>query len=419
MHTCSGTSAEMDQSTTGRKSNSHIELFDVLRGIAILAVFSYHCLGTSFGIDQLPWVGLWRNFQVDGSLLFFLPCTYGWAGVAVFFAVSGFCIHLSHVRSGEKRFLRFFVRRFFRIYPPYLVCVLAFFFMPPWRSENVNTLGGAAQLISHILLIHNFSDRFFFGVNPAFWSIAVEIQLYVLYPFLLTLVSRFGWKKTLLGLAVLELFFRSLAAGYQVFTGHDTPRCLALPGFPLAYWLSWALGAYLADKHIRKEPLPFLRQPMWFWAVIATGSFLFRPTVTFSFIAFSLLTVIIIARCLNVQAQSRSRNFYGLSRTLQLVGLSSYSFYLVHQPIIRLTPMILHKLGLQSKFGPPATFAFCICLSPLILIASWSMYQILEKGSVRLGKEVLRLKLTRNVYLRSSQQRHLPPALTSGVQNNE
>src|SRR5260370_3541487 len=159
VHICSGICVDMDQSTTGRRGNSHIEVFDVLRGIAILAVFSYHALGTSFGFDHLTWVGLWRNFQVSPSFLIFLPFTYGWAGVAVFFAVSGFCIHLSHVRSGENGYLRFFVRRFFRIYPPYLLCLLAFFFIPPWRSVGVDTLVGAGQLISHALLIHNFDDH--------------------------------------------------------------------------------------------------------------------------------------------------------------------------------------------------------------------------------------------------------------------
>lgn len=408
----------MDQSTIGRRA-THIELFDVLRGIAILAVFSYHALGISFGFDQLSWVGLWRNFQVSPSFLIFLPCTYGWAGVAVFFAVSGFCIHLSHVRSGEQGYSRFFVRRFFRIYPPYLLCLLAFFFIPRWRPVGADTLANAAQLISHVLLIHNFDDHFFFGVNPAFWSIAVEVQLYVLYPVLLVLISRFGWKRTLLGLAALELFLRSVGAGYLVFTGNDTPRWLTLPGIPFAYWLSWALGAYLAEKYIKRETLPFSGQPAWFWALLSIGSFLFRPTVTFSFFAFSFLTVIIMARCLNARAQSLGRASYGLSRGLQLVGLASYSFYLIHQPILRLTPMILHKLNLQAKFGPPMTFAFCVCLSPLIFFASWWMYRILEKGSMRLGMKVLALELPPNVPFRFSQKSHAPPALASVVQKNE
>ena len=409
----------MDQSTTGPRANRHIELFDVLRGIAILSVFSYHCLDASFGFDKLPWAGLWRNFHVSPSFLIFLPFTYGWAGVAVFFAVSGFCIHLSHVRSGEKGYSRFFVRRFFRIYPPYLLCLLAFFFLNPWRSAGVATLDGAAQLISHVLLIHNFDDHFFFGVNPSFWSIAVEVQLYVIYPLLLILISRFGWKRTLLILAVLELFLRTVGAGHQVFTGSDTPWWLALPGTPLAYWLSWALGAYLADKYIRRETLPFSGQPIWFWALLSIGSFLFRPTVTFSFLAFSFLTVIIIARCLNARAQSPARHFYGLSRGLQLVGLASYSFYLIHQPILTFTFTILHKLNLLAKFASPTILAFCICLSPLIFLVSWWMYRLLEKGSVRLGMKVLALKLPPNAHFRSSQKSQGPPAIASVIQKNE
>ena len=126
----------MHQSGRSPVSANHLEIIDLLRGVAILAVFLFHCLGASFGFSQLPWNGLFPGLKVSATFFALLPCSYGWAGVALFFVISGFCIHLSHIRSGEKGFGRFFVRRFFRIYPAYLVCVLAFFFIPPWKSDR-------------------------------------------------------------------------------------------------------------------------------------------------------------------------------------------------------------------------------------------------------------------------------------------
>jgi len=71
----------------------HLPFLDGIRGIAILAVFLFHSLGASFGFDKLQWDGLFRDFDVSRSFLALYPFTYGSAGVAIFFVVSGFCIH--------------------------------------------------------------------------------------------------------------------------------------------------------------------------------------------------------------------------------------------------------------------------------------------------------------------------------------
>ena len=101
-----------------------IDFLDPIRGIAILLVFVFHSLGTAFGRDELPWGPWFRDFNVPGSFLLLLPATFGWVGVAIFFVVSGFCIHLSYSRLPQWSL--FLQRRFFRIYPPYLVALLFF-----------------------------------------------------------------------------------------------------------------------------------------------------------------------------------------------------------------------------------------------------------------------------------------------------
>jgi peptidoglycan/LPS O-acetylase OafA/YrhL len=81
----------------------------------------------------------------------------GWVGVPIFFTVSGFCIHLSYQRSRENGFKRFFTRRFFRIYPPYLLAVLFFGLIFGerlgwgWRTHDLAIfMGSLGQLGSHI-----------------------------------------------------------------------------------------------------------------------------------------------------------------------------------------------------------------------------------------------------------------------------
>src|SRR3954454_17663235 len=79
---------------------SRDNFIDILRGLAIFLVLIFHALGTAFGFDHLQWgSGLTPNFDVTLSFLLLLPATFGWTGVAIFFAISGFCIHNSYTRD--------------------------------------------------------------------------------------------------------------------------------------------------------------------------------------------------------------------------------------------------------------------------------------------------------------------------------
>src|ERR1700730_9917341 len=111
----------------GRAMKRHVAFLDSLRGLAILLVFTFHSLGAAFSRDTLPWGGWFQNFTGPRSFLALFPATLGWVGVAIFFVVSGFCIHLSFSR--QPRWASFFWRRFFRIYPPYLAALLLFAFV--------------------------------------------------------------------------------------------------------------------------------------------------------------------------------------------------------------------------------------------------------------------------------------------------
>src|SRR4029079_6537576 len=102
------------------------------------------------------------------SFLLVLPATLGSAGVAVFFAVSGFCIHLSFQRNPESR--DYIFRRFFRIYPPYLFALVLFAFIYPPTRLSFASLQDFTQLLSHLFLVHNFGSSTFNGINGAFWS---------------------------------------------------------------------------------------------------------------------------------------------------------------------------------------------------------------------------------------------------------
>jgi peptidoglycan/LPS O-acetylase OafA/YrhL len=264
----------------------------------------------------------------------------------------------------------------FAFIPPYAAAVLLFALVVPWTRINL-TLSGAVQLVSHLALVHNLYSNTYFGLSPAFWSIAVEVQLYFLYPVLLALVSRFGWKRSLIYIGALEITLRGICGVLLVSKG-TVP--LWLTGVPFVYWFSWSIGAALADAYISRRSLPFANQSLLLWLGIAVASTFAKPTAFFSFLCFSLLTAAAIAKLLHLE-RTRTPFPAFLSKYLQRIGLWSYSIYLLHQPFL----MFLH-VSTYPLLG------FLICLGVWFPIEAFSglWFKFFELPSIALGKRLLK-----------------------------
>jgi peptidoglycan/LPS O-acetylase OafA/YrhL len=365
--------------------DARIDFVDYLRGIAILGVFAFHAWGATFGPDPLTWNGWIRSFPSSRSLLFLSPLNFGAYGVAIFFVVSGFCIQLSFVRSNQTGFGVFYVRRFFRIYPPYLAVLLFFAFLFPTTRMGFSKLWDWAQLGSHLLLIQNLDNRSFFAISPAFWTIAVEVQLYLLFPVLVAIVARFGWRSTLLFVGIIEVLLRAFLGIYATVTGLEPP--LWWGGVPLMYWFSWSIGAALADAWQHERPLPFARSSPLFWVLLAIGANYVRPLAIFTFPLIAVSTATTMARFL-AGAKVRLSVPRWLVGSLRRVGLWSYSIYLLHQPLV-LAGRAVAKL-LQDRHMPSVSiFLMYISLFVFILPISVCFYRYCELPSISLGKLIL------------------------------
>ena len=144
----------LTQRSTSQSKSFHFAFIDSLRGLAVLWVFFYHAQGEVFGWNEARFNGLFR--QIDGFWdLILIPLRAGTLGVAIFFAVSGFCIHLSHQRLASKSWKVFFSRRFFRLYPAYLVILFVFVFASPLYHFSWHSGVKLRELILHVLSLHN------------------------------------------------------------------------------------------------------------------------------------------------------------------------------------------------------------------------------------------------------------------------
>lgn len=363
------------------RSDTHIPFLDSLRGFAIFAVFIFHCFYATFDFYELRWDGWFRNFNESTSFLILSPATLGWAGVSIFFVVSGFCIHLSYERSRQKNIFDFFSRRFFRIYPAYFIAVLIFSPGLLWRSSPLLSL---TQLIEHLLLIHNFDQNSIFAISNSFWSIAVEFQLYLLYPVVLFFVKRLGWSKTLWIIALIEIIMRTSAS--VSYSSYDAISELWTQGSPFIYWFSWSIGAASANAFLNKQDLPLSKCPIFLFPVLFLISVFFKPLVNFSFLFAALSTVSIISLFLREDQKPFCIIPNFVFTHFRNVGIISYSVYLLHQPIVEYISQIVGKLLPKTDLGLAIIYLICLVSWFPILSFSRLFYRTIELPSMQMGR---------------------------------
>ena len=154
---------------------------DGIRGLAALFVVLNHIFERAWpeypGANHAPFWAAWL--------------IYGRAGVAVFIILSGFSLGLGPARSGWrfKSIATYAHRRAWRILPPYWAA-LAFSLVMTWyvlAQPRLPVPDGKSVVVYGLLVQDTFSVG---SPNVAFWSIAIEVQLYVVLPLLLLLVRR-------------------------------------------------------------------------------------------------------------------------------------------------------------------------------------------------------------------------------------
>ncbi len=176
----------------------HIPALDGLRAVAILIVVWYHFWQQSW---LMPIVG---DFNLD-----WLPRN-GAILVDFMILLSGFCLFLPYAREmvyGEKAAgaLRFYRKRIARIAPSYYVSLLIvlFCFALPF-GEYASGTTFWKDFVPHLFFVHNLfpQSHIYTHLNGALWTVAVEVQFYLLFP----LLARFFQKKPVLTYAGMVTF---------------------------------------------------------------------------------------------------------------------------------------------------------------------------------------------------------------------
>ena len=292
---------------------------DGLRAIAVLAVVGFHA--------GVPWL------------------TGGFAGVDVFFVISGFLIAgvvADRQASGDFSLGWFWERRVRRIFPSLMAVLVVTTVLAAWLLLPRDFVTYARSMAA---VVFSLSNVFFWRTSDYFggedlirpllhtWSLAVEEQFYFVFPLLMLLTARFaaGRVRTVLGvLAALSLGF-----GIWQTIGH------AEAAFYLPFSRAWELlaGVLLALwKPVLRRPLLQHAAGVAGLAMIVTACLVFTKDTPWPGAA-ALLPV--LGAVLVIVGEGGIAGRLLATRPMVWIGLLSYSLYLWHWPLLTFQRFIL------------------------------------------------------------------------------
>ena len=356
----------MADTTTGPLR--HWTALDGVRAISIAMVLAVHA--------ELP--------HLQGSLV----------GVDVFFVISGFLITWLLIGEHDKRdrvsLRNFYIRRALRLFPALVVgIVVALLVIAVGRAagQGSATLAGLPFVIFYLGdFARAFGPSNELGLLGVTWSLAIEEQFYLVWPFLFLLAARRRLNRgavagVLAGLAVADMAYRlaMIHAGEplsRVSYGIDTRCDGLLLGCALAFWLAWRGERPLARAAGRALHAVTVVGLAALVVVVIRGGGLtpstFEYGIPVAVVTAAAVILTIVARPLRPLSVVLSL------RPLVWLGKRSYGLYLVHYPIF---------VAVHADGGPYARVAAGVILSLLVAEVS---FRLVESPALRLKRRFQR-----------------------------
>ncbi len=307
---------------------TYFPALDGLRAIAVIAVVLYHGGATSSLSGVAPG---------------------GFIGVSVFFTLSGFLVTGLLLRQldspGPLRMARFWTRRLKRLAPASLVVVFATVLLARWFWDGMAPSAALAATFGYTNwhVIWSGPDallRTIVGPLGPFWSLAVEEQFYLLISAAVFVASRTA--RPVRNLAVLVAAGWLLSVGVQLFAdwpqyrmefGTEVRSAELLSGSALAILLHLR-PTLLTRFGSRLQPIGIVALTIVV-ALAATTDYDPPWLLRGGYAALSILNAALVASLLTPGALTRALSWTPAVR----IGRLSYSWYLVHWPVILvLTP---------------------------------------------------------------------------------
>jgi len=328
---------------------------DGLRGVAILCVLGFHAFPD----------------LIKG----------GFIGVDIFFVISGFLISIIILESLKKNtfsFIEFYSRRIRRIFPALIVvllvsCALGWFIMLPYELKLLGKHIAAGAGFSSNFILWNESGYFDSAAETKpllhLWSLGIEEQFYIIWPFLLW----FGWKNKF-NLLAITLSLAVISFGLNIIVIHSDLTAAFYS--PVTRFWEIMTGAILAHMSLtRQESVSKLQNIKSIIGAVLILIAIILLTKEARFPGWwAILPTLGAALIISSGPQAWLNRVILSNYSLVWFGLISYPLYLWHWPLLTFSRLMK---------GPSVKVSIAVVIISIVL--SWATYKIIE-NPIRRGK---------------------------------
>jgi peptidoglycan/LPS O-acetylase OafA/YrhL len=368
------------------KNIQYQEKIDHLRFFAAFLILVFHGIFTHF---------LWKPIGAEhfkGSPLLDVLWE-GHTAVGLFMTLSGFLFAVI-CKGKEVNALGFYRNRFLRIYPLFFT----FVFLACYLDQTRN---GFISLLTSLSFLQNMESAVFYKwFTEVFWTIAVEFQFYLLFPFILVFFRKYGYKYLfgLIALSILILFAVYIAQGTV-----KTLSYLTIFGRINEFIIGMIFG-FMFDSLRRKLAHPACLPLAMVSVMLAASHFhafggLVASVNSYVWIYWPTLEGLVWGFLIVAYNASNLRIPQPFSRWLALAGTLSFSMYMSHYFFLRTSMwyvlclssadqhsgwlgVVLEQLRIHPLTGG-LVFGLCVVF-PLTLLASILTYSLIEKPFLEL-----------------------------------
>jgi len=328
-------------------------------------------------------------------------------GVDLFILLSGYLMAKNYIERRDVEpwndaftLKKFWIRRFFRIAPLYYFLLIVAISMGPWFGEMrdiitefapntaTETSRYADQSVSNIL-IH---ISFLFGLLPQYgfnttlpdWSIGLEMQFYLLFPFIMLITSRLGYARSLIAIIILCCAGRFIFADY-----YEAFKMPSLIFIKLNIFIS---GMLLAEAIRQRSFVYLILTQIGPAASAVIGLDLIKYQIAMQAVMIIGMAIILWQYPAGSKLEAAiwwPRKMLN-NRFNAWLGDVSFSVYLLHLLIV--IPVIAYLLQHWhlGAYSPFTRFGIvCAVTIPPVYFLSNLLYHFVEKTGIRFGKSLL------------------------------
>jgi peptidoglycan/LPS O-acetylase OafA/YrhL len=377
-----------------------IETLDSVRGIAAFIVVIHHCFITR-AVYSDYFFSHWKTPATGAVSSIFLhtPARLVWGGyeaVTLFYVLSGLVLALPWVEGRPPAYKAFAIRRFCRLYIPYVVAIAAAGLLNMAFLQHANVSGTSdwvngmtwthpvtfGVMFDHLALIGHHAT-----INGVTHTLIWEIRVSMLFPLLIMPIHRWHMRGALLVLACLltivvsmQLLFGNLSTlGDLLVLNHGAglARRLAFEVQWTAYYAYlFVVGSVLAT-HLGQIRMFLTRAGSW-WslALMVSGLLVFQGHWSQWHAVQEFMVAVGSVMILCAALAPGGIETVLLKRAPRYLGKISFSLYLVHLPVVLALTILTHgtlPLPLLIAIVVPVSLALAIVFERLVTSPSASL----------------------------------------------